>query len=106
MEIAPVASVRLPSAPRSRPASATELTPVFDIENFARIGDETYTPGGGQSAGGNEDAFDDLLEDFEADSDPGPDLPSYEDSAPYGNGRSAKASTAQHAPARGITFVA
>ena len=47
---------------KTAPAN-TGLTAVFDIENFARIGNETYSPSGGKSAGGREDEFDDPEEE-------------------------------------------
>jgi hypothetical protein len=58
MEIGPVTSIRALPVVRPLPADP-ELSGVFDIENFARIGDETYSPSGGKSAGGGEDEFDD-----------------------------------------------
>ncbi len=66
MEIAPISGIRnLP--PRKTPVANTELNAVFDIENFARIGNETYTPSGGKSAGGREDEFDDPEEEDQLD---------------------------------------
>jgi hypothetical protein len=58
MEIGPVTGISALPVVRSLPADP-ELSAVFDIENFARIGDETYSPSGGKSAGGREDEFDD-----------------------------------------------
>lgn len=62
MEIGPVAGVRAIPTVKEPPADVG-LSGVFDIENFARIGDETYTPSGGKSAGGREDEFDDPLQE-------------------------------------------
>jgi hypothetical protein len=65
MEISPISGIRaLPPVK----AKALELGPaeVVDIENYARIGDETYSPGGGKSASGaEEDAPDEELEQTE-----------------------------------------
>ena len=62
MEISPIPGIRnLPAA--KAPPAAMGLSAVFDIENFARIGDETYTPHGAKSAGGHEDEFDDDPDD-------------------------------------------
>ncbi len=54
MEISPISGIRgLPPVK----AKAVELGPaeVVDIENYARIWDETYSPGGGKSASGAEE---------------------------------------------------
>jgi hypothetical protein len=64
MEIGPIPGIRTVPAIKAPPADLG-LSAVFDIENFARIGDETYTPSGGKSAGGSEDEFDDPAEDEE-----------------------------------------
>jgi hypothetical protein len=34
-----------------------ELPPMTKVENTARSGDETYSPGSGESAGGSEEGF-------------------------------------------------
>lgn len=60
MEIGPVTGIRNVPVIKAPPADMG-LSAVFDIENFARIGDETYTPNDGKSAGGREDEFDDPL---------------------------------------------
>jgi hypothetical protein len=60
MEIGPVTGIRNVPVIKAPPADMG-LSAVFDIENFARIGDETYTPSDGKSAGGREDEFDDPL---------------------------------------------
>lgn len=54
MEISPIAGVRAMPVMRARPPD-TELTAVFDIENPASIGDETYTPADGSQASAAED---------------------------------------------------
>jgi hypothetical protein len=64
MEIGPVIGIRNVPVIKAPPADMG-LSAVFDIENFARIGDETYTPNGGKSAGGREDEFDDPLDEEE-----------------------------------------
>ena len=64
MEISPITGVRdLPARNAPPVEMEMELSAVFDIENYARIGDETYTPHGGKSAGGHEDEFDDPIDD-------------------------------------------
>jgi hypothetical protein len=64
MEIAPIAGIRNLPVIKAPPADMG-LSAVFDIENFARIGNETYTPSGAKSAGGREDEFDDPADDEE-----------------------------------------
>jgi hypothetical protein len=77
MEIGPITGIRSMPVVKEPPAGLG-LSGVFDIENFARTGDETYTPSGGKSAGGREDEFDDPLDEDEpqglmrsSDDDPG-----------------------------------
>jgi hypothetical protein len=62
MEISPIPGIRALPAVKAPPMDSA-LSAVFDIENFARIGDETYSPSDGKSAGGGEDEFDDPLND-------------------------------------------
>ena len=64
MEIGPVTGIRAVPMIKAPPAEPG-LSGVFDIENFARSGDETYTPSAGKSAGGREDEFDDPLQEDE-----------------------------------------
>jgi hypothetical protein len=54
MEISPISGIRGLPPPK---AKAVDLGPaeVVDIEGYARIGDETYTPGDGKSASGAEE---------------------------------------------------
>ena len=66
MEIGPVTGIRNVPVIKAPPADMG-LSAVFDIENFARIGDETYTPNSGKSAGGREDEFDDPLVEEESE---------------------------------------
>ncbi len=62
MEIGPIPGIRSVPVIKAPPPDSS-LSAVFDIENFARIGDETYTPSDGKSASGGEDQFDDPLND-------------------------------------------
>ena len=64
MEIGPVTGIRNVPVLKAPPADMG-LSAVFDIDNFARIGDETYSPSDGKSAGGREDEFDEPLVDEE-----------------------------------------
>ena len=66
MEISPIAGIRNLPVAKAPPVDAG-LSAVFDIENFARIGDETYSRSGGKSAGGREDEFDDAADKDEAE---------------------------------------
>jgi hypothetical protein len=59
MEISPIAGIRALPIMKALPADYG-LSPVFDMESLAKIGDETYSPSGGKSAGGREDEWDDL----------------------------------------------
>lgn len=73
MEISPISGIRgLPPVK----AKAVELGPaeVADIENYARIEDETYSPGGGKSAGGAEE---DAPEDEPEQTEEEPQEPGY-----------------------------
>jgi hypothetical protein len=54
MEISPIAGVRALPVLKAPPAEP-ELTAVFDIDNSARIGDETWTPSDKKSGRGAED---------------------------------------------------
>ncbi|MGD0891935.1 MAG: hypothetical protein ABR923_10405 [Terracidiphilus sp.] len=65
MEISPIAGIRaLPVA--KTPPIDPQLTAVFDIDNSARIGDETWTPSDRESSRGSEDdGSDDPLVDDE-----------------------------------------
>jgi len=64
MEISPVPGIRDLPAVQSK-AVAFDLPVVFEAEPLAGIGDETYSPANGESAGGDEEAFDKPLEEDE-----------------------------------------
>jgi hypothetical protein len=49
MEISPISGIRVLPVWKT-PTTDPELAGVFDIENFARIGDETYSPSENRSA--------------------------------------------------------
>jgi hypothetical protein len=49
MEISPIVGIRVLPVWKT-PTTDPELSGVFDIENFARIGDETYSPSDNRSA--------------------------------------------------------
>ncbi len=61
MDIGPIRPIRSLPVTKAPPANP-ELSAVFDIENFARVGDETYTPGGGHSAAAD-DEFDGTMDE-------------------------------------------
>lgn len=61
MEIAPITGLR--ALPIKAPSKELGLPAVFDIENFARIQDETYSPNSQAGSGMNDDYED--LEDFD-----------------------------------------
>jgi len=56
MEISPIPGIRLTTFSKTPPA-VLGPQPVFDIENYSHISDESYTPGQGASDSGNEDGF-------------------------------------------------
>jgi len=70
MEISPVAGIRAMPVVKAPPIDP-KLTAVFDIDNSARIGDETWTPSDRESGRGAEDdgsgdeSSDDELEELE-----------------------------------------
>ena len=68
MEISPVPGIRDLPAVQSK-AVAFDLPAVLEAESLAGIGDETYSPANGESAGGDEEAFDEPLEEDEPTSD-------------------------------------
>ena len=74
MEISPIPGIRALPVVKA-PTADFGLNPLFDIENSARIGDETYTPHGAKSAGGREDEFDDPLDDPETQARPHSETP-------------------------------
>jgi hypothetical protein len=91
MEIGPIPGIRALPVMKSPPAGP-ELTPLFDIENTPRIGDETYSPGNGKPTRGAED---DGLEDG---------LDVHEDSGEHETGSGI--SSAGKSPDRQISFFA
>jgi hypothetical protein len=65
MEISPIAGIRAMPVMKVPPKDP-ELTAVFDIDNSAEIGDETWTPSDSRSGRGSEDdGSDDEFEDFD-----------------------------------------
>jgi hypothetical protein len=65
MEISPISGIRALPALKAKSADVGPAA-VFDIENFVRIDDETYSPGGGKSASGAEDeALEEEIEETE-----------------------------------------
>ncbi|MGA2650197.1 MAG: hypothetical protein ABSF28_06730 [Terracidiphilus sp.] len=61
MEISPISGIRALPVLRARPTES-ELTALSDIEELARIGDETYTPSDGKQASAAEDDEDELTD--------------------------------------------
>ena len=64
MEISPIAGIRAMPVMKV-PKADPELSAVFDIENFARIQDDSYSPNDARSGSGMEedlDEFDELVE--------------------------------------------
>jgi hypothetical protein len=69
MEISPIAGIRAMPVVKSPPAEP-ELTAVFDIDNSARIGDETWTPSDSkQGRGSEDDGSDDEFVEFDDPAD-------------------------------------
>jgi hypothetical protein len=60
MEIVPITGIRALSI--KRPSPGLGLPAVFDIENYARIHDERYSPNSERSGSGIEDELDDADE--------------------------------------------
>jgi hypothetical protein len=54
MEISPIRGIRMLPAAKVPPADS-DLSRVFDIENSARPGDDTYSGSGKKSAGGEDE---------------------------------------------------
>jgi len=54
MEISPITGIRVLPVWKT-PSTDPELSGVFDIENFALIGDETYSPSDNRSASNSDD---------------------------------------------------
>jgi len=64
MEISPISGIRALPALKARPTES-ELTALSDIEEMARIGDETYTPSSGNQASAAEDDEEELIDEPE-----------------------------------------
>jgi hypothetical protein len=64
MEISPISGIRALPVLKVRPTES-ELTALSDIEEMTRIGDETYTPSGGNQASAAEDEEEELIEEPE-----------------------------------------
>jgi hypothetical protein len=56
MEIAPIPGMRMMTYNKTSPA-VIGLQPVFDMENYARISDESYTPSQEATDSGMEDGY-------------------------------------------------
>jgi hypothetical protein len=61
MEIGPIIGIRVVPAMKV-PSADSDLPAVFDIENPARSGDDSYSSNGKKAAGGQDDEADDLEE--------------------------------------------
>jgi hypothetical protein len=57
MEISPISGIR-PLPPARNPQTVIGLQQVFDIENYVRVADESYTPSGEGSGSGMEEDWD------------------------------------------------
>jgi hypothetical protein len=66
MEISPITGIRALPVMKT-PSPDPELAAVFDISNYARIGDETYSPNGNRSSSGFEDEDSDFQDDQPSD---------------------------------------
>ena len=66
MEISPISGIRALPVLKVRPTES-ELTALYDIEEMTRIGDETYTPSGGNQASAAEDDEEELIDEPELD---------------------------------------
>jgi hypothetical protein len=69
MEISPISGIRALPVFKDRSSDA-ELTPLSDIEELARTGDETYTPSNGSQASVAEDDDEELIEDAPEEEEP------------------------------------
>lgn len=78
MEISPIAGIVSLPVVKAPPLEDVGLVVVSDVENTARSGDETYTPSGGESAGGGEDEFEEAPKEEES----GPQAANPEESSP------------------------
>jgi hypothetical protein len=64
VEISPISGVR--AFPAKVPAADAKHWAVFEIEDSARTGDETYSPGGGKSGKDDEDLYEETAPEAEA----------------------------------------
>jgi hypothetical protein len=71
MEISSIGGIRALSIIKAPPANP-DLTPIFDIENSSRTGDETYSSSNRNSSGGQDS---DDLEDRLTEDEPEPNSP-------------------------------
>jgi len=62
MEIGPISGIRALPVLKARPVD-TELPALSDVEELARIGDETYTPSNGSQSSAAEDEEEEFTED-------------------------------------------
>jgi hypothetical protein len=67
VEISPISGVR--SFPAKLPAADAKQWAVFEIEDSARAGDETYSPGGGKSEQEDEDKYEETAAEVEPEPD-------------------------------------
>jgi hypothetical protein len=73
MEISPIAGIVSLPVIKAPPPDIT-LVVVSDVENTARIGDETYTPSDGESAGDDaEDEFDESASEDQPETEDQPE---------------------------------
>jgi hypothetical protein len=81
MEIGPIPGIRMISYAKTPPL-ALGLKPVLDMENYAHITDESYTPSQEASDSGMEDEF---IEAADQTDDPDPYVPrrATDDDTPY-----------------------
>jgi len=84
MEISPIPGIRLTPISKILPA-VLGPQPVFDMENYSHISDESYTPDQEASDSGGEDAFYDSDEPNEQQESASPLVATEEGSGPHFN---------------------
>jgi hypothetical protein len=67
MEISPITGIRAVPVVKARPADP-EISALFDIENSAGPGDDSYSGSGKKASGGQDDESDELEDGVEAES--------------------------------------
>ncbi len=67
MEIGPVPGIRALPVSKTPPVDP-RLSAVFDIENFSKAGDDTYSGSGKRATGGQDDETDEMKEGVEPES--------------------------------------